>query len=349
MKGLIALLSVLLSALLLLMRQDGPGNSSPSAPTRPHGESGVDDLPLPSSASPPKLSVKDALEQLTLPCPVRLHINESPFRPDRPDYSYRPSDMSEDCPDAIDRLVRAAEPVDAALLRMARGGATLPARYRAAMVLMRRGNPAVVPVFERMAVAPAGEERYLTWYAYTTGVNERLLTGGSISLALRRYGEETDEAVRDQIAHFLGTSRAKQAVPALIAALRRRPDDYSALDALGWIGDGRAVSAIIAAAPEEKVGSNFHIYLHALGGIGTPEAVDFIIANLKNSGAVEALFATRSPRALPALRKHLEALRKSDAPCQIALAATRVSVIRLGSADPRSELLRVAEDGREGH
>jgi hypothetical protein len=86
----------------------------------------------------------------------------------------------------------------------------------------------------------------------------------------------------------------------------------------------------------------------ALGRIATPEAVNFLIANLDTYGAVQGLGESKSPKALPALRRHLEKLKKGDgADKDLDLAETRIAILRLEQKDPRAALLAVAEDRKE--
>jgi HEAT repeat protein len=281
-----------------------------------------------------------AIEKLRIPCPFRAHINES----GGDGLDYRSQDMYEDCSDEMDLLVKTTVPVDARLLRMAGEGDSLPARYRAVWVLIQRRNAAVVPILERMATAASAEERFLAWRAYEDGVvHGQLPVPRSFDRAIDQYRKEKNKSVRDNIAYFLGAARARPAVPVLIAALQADRYDDCAISALGEIGDPQAVPALIAAA---KAGKHWADY-RALGHFSTPEAVDFLIAHLGKGFATEALFLTGSPKALPALRKHLEKLKSERKTNELELATTRIAVWRLAHADPRELLLRAAENPAE--
>jgi HEAT repeat protein len=165
------------------------------------------------------------------------------------------------------------------------------------------------------------------------------------NLAIDRYVKEVQREVRWEIAWFLGSAKAKPAVPVLIAELRKNPAAHEAVSALSEIGDTTAVPAILRAAAAET--SNRHIYHGALGRLATAEAVQFLIDNLDEYGAVEALFKSRSPRALPALKKHMEKLQELSKPDDLGLTVTRVAVLRLSEADPREHLMLLAEDTKE--
>jgi hypothetical protein len=79
-----------------------------------------------------------------------------------------------------------------------------------------------------------------------------------------------------------------------------------------------------------------------LGKIATPEAVDLIIKNLDSYLAPEALYQTKSEKALPALKAHLQVY--SD---DINRAATRVAIIRLSEKQPQEALLAMGEASNE--
>jgi hypothetical protein len=113
------------------------------------------------------------------------------------------------------------------------------------------------------------------------------------------------------------------------------------------IGDTSAVSPIIK---DYEHSHNRHYQLEALGRLATPEAVDFIIDHLEDYGATDALFASKSKKALPALEKHLGKLKQNNSPdVAIDLAATRIAIIRLSKDDCREALLQIAEDQKEDH
>jgi hypothetical protein len=313
-------------------------------------------LPMPPDLPPESLRVpsgtpKDATEkafkELALPCPDQMHINEgySAFG-EGGRFCYRPSDMYEDCPDAMDLLVKMKEPIDERLIQLGSKGKGLPERYRAAWVLTRRGNQGVVPILEKMAASPSAEERYLAWHLYYEGVREKhLLAPRSFAAALDHCRKEKNRFVREQIMYFFGACRAKEAVPLLTAALKddRDPNQRDAVRPLGEIRDPQTVPAIIEAA--KKVTLDRDNYYCTLGKIGTPEAVDYLIQELDHGCfAIKALFETGSPRALPVLEKHLEKLKKKDKPDELDIATAHIAVLRLKHKDPRALLLGLAVD-----
>jgi HEAT repeat protein len=316
-------------------------------PRRPDS---VDRVPVAETAVLTSITQR-SIDELKQPCPFRLHINESyPSGDERSRYgwvSYRPHDLYDDCAEAMDRLVKTTEPVEGRLLELARDE-SLPARYRAVWVLTQRRNAATVPLLLRMATARSVEERYLGWHTYSEAIRARKLpVPQRFDLAIERYGKEEVHEVRWSIAVFLGASKAKAAVPVLSATLRANPADCHLATVLAEIGDPTAVPVIVKALKSERNG--YDIYLQALGRLGTPEAVDCLIEHLDEYGAVEGLFESRSPRALPALRKHLRKLESSNRRDDIDLSTTRVCILRLSEPDPREALLRWGEDRKELH
>jgi hypothetical protein len=101
----------------------------------------------------------------------------------------------------------------------------------------------------------------------------------------------------------------------------------------------------MTASPESTESWNQHLYHAALGRIGTPEAVDYLIQQLDNDCfAIDALFETRSPRALPVLERHLEKLKKKNKPEELRVACAQIAVLRLKHHDPREHLVALASD-----
>lgn len=257
---------------------------------------------------------------------------------------YLPDDYYRGCPEAIDFLARTPLPVDADLLKLARSDHKLIVRYRAVRILAERGNPVVEPILLDLGTSKASNERLLGWQVFRWALADgRLKTPRDLSRALRQYEKEDDEEVREEIERFLGHTRAREAVPLLMATLKKGPSNTAAAWALGAIGDPAAVPLVIECF-EKRL--NSHVYLAALGKLATPEAVDFLIAHLDAYGAVEALAETRSPRALPALRRHVARLRVLQ---EREYFTARIHCLCLKEKDPRGALLVVAADAAQDY
>jgi HEAT repeat protein len=311
------------------------------APVRPVASE--DDAATTDPAIPPRSrEVAKALLALEGPALPHVHINE----PGYPTKAYLPDDYYDDCPDAIDLLTRTDDEVDGELLHLAKPGSGLHVRYRAARILAGRGNRAVIPVLEKMSAAKIPEERFLALHLYGNAVREKHLPAPKeVSQLLNIYASEKDREVKEVLEGFFGTARATSAVNALLATLRQGDGESEAIWALGEIRDPRAVPIIVANFPKS---GNKHFHLQALGKLATPEAVDFLIQHLDVYCAPEALYETRSPRALPALRQHLKRLRRTHSDVESNIAATRIAIVRLSQQDPTLTLLGLAEDAREG-
>jgi HEAT repeat protein len=248
--------------------------------------------------------------------------------------------------DQIDALIRTKAAVNQELFHQARTALSLRVRYRAAYILIQRRYGLVARVLDSMCESTNEEERYLAWHAYQLALSEKKLKSPKrFERPLQLYAREKDHEVRLEIVYFLGTARAKDAVPALIDRLEKKEDPWDVIWALGEIGDPKAVPVIINAFPDDI---NQHCHLAALGKLATPEAVDFIIAHLDTYGAVEALCRTKSEKALPVLKKHLALLQKAKGKDKDSeIKDTRIAVIRLSNQDPREPLLKVVEDVQE--
>ncbi len=294
----------------------------------------------------PGEAIDKAFRELALPCPDRVHINEPISGDEGLRLGYRPHDMYADCPDAMDFLAKTRANVGERLLQVASKAKTLPERYRAAWVLVQRGNPGVAPILLRMGRSASLEERYLGWNLYARGVREKKLAAPrSFDTPIARCRAEKNRYVREEVMDFLGACKAREAVPLLTEALN---DDshYSAVVALGSIGDPKTVPAIIKAASRETC--NRHIYHGVLGRIGSDEAVDYLIRHVdEGCFAIEALFETRSPKALPVLEKQLEKLRRQPPAEQLDLVYAQVCVLRLKHKDPRAHLMRLVKDRKQ--
>src|SRR5262249_33233376 len=232
------------------------------------------------------------------------------------------------------------------LLQLGNKGKKLPERYRAAWILIQHRNGKVVPILKKMANSSSAEERYLAWHAYTQAIRKRQLkVPRSFDAALAHCRKEQNRFVRAQIINYLGACKAKDAVPLLTASLIE-DTEYSAAYALAAIRDPKTVPAIIARAKKETV--NRHVYFGVLGRVGTPKAVDYLLKHLdEGCSAVKALFESRSPKALPALEKYLDRLKKKKGRDELDLAVAHISVLRLKYKAPREQLIRLAEDRKQ--
>jgi HEAT repeat protein len=301
--------------------------------------------PRPEPKEPPK--PQTAAEDAVAEAVQALHTSEprlsrgngtaAPAGDYPPPKCVLPDDTYEPCEDAIDLLVRAKRPVEKEMLELARSGAPLRVRCRAVRVLAQRGD-AAVPCLEKMCASEDVDERYLAWWTYQDAVRSGWLkppTDFAPLLAL--YASEKDEEVKNQIRRFFEATTAR-----LLKPLNDFADSCMALWPVGAIRNEVAVHDLIE--DYKKYDSNRHLMLLALGKIGTPQAVDFLIEHLDEYCAPEALIETRSEKALPALKKHLEKLEKSDAKDKhIDLAQTRIAVVRLSEKDPRESLMALAE------
>ncbi len=141
--------------------------------------------------------------------------------------------------------------------------------------------------------------------------------------------------VYEKAAFFLGWLKAEEGVPALIRVLRTPHVQFRAAEALGKIGDERAVMPLIEALQSQDSTDDFRIEVaKALGSIKNPRAIPALARiieskegekdSLARVWAVEALGNIGDKRAIPALVKanrdgvynalgHLVALAGMDA------------------------------------
>lgn len=301
---------------------------------------------IPKMGSRSARPLDEALKKLALACPDRIHVNDIDSDEEGRRFFYRPHDLYDDCADEMDALAKTKKPIDEQLLHLGNRGKELPERYRAAWILIQRRNSDVVPILEKMAGSSSAEERYLAWHAYTSGIRERQLAVPQVfEAALAHCRKEKNQYVQAEIMSFLGACKAKEAVPLLTASLADDPS-YSAMEALGEIRDPKTVPAILARARKETL--NRHIYFRVLGRIGTPEAVDYLVEHLDDGCfAVEALFESGSPKALPAIEKYLNRLKEKKQPKELDVAVAKISVLRLKNKDPREQLITLAGDRKQ--
>jgi HEAT repeat protein len=260
--------------------------------------------------------------------------------------SRQPPCYYEGSEDQIDALIRTKAAVNQVLIHQAQTTLSLRVRYRAAYILIQRRCGLVARILDSMCESSNEEERYLAWHAYQLALSEKKLKPPKrFERPLQLYAREKDHEVRREIVCFLGKARAKDAVPALIDRLEKKEDPWDVIWALGEIGDPKAVPAIINAFEGDI---NQHCHLAALGKLATSEAVDFIIDHLDTYGAVKALCRTKSDKALPVLKKHLDHLQQAKGKEKDSdIRDTRIAIIRLSTDDPREPLLKVVEDVQE--
>lgn len=289
-------------------------------------------------------STAEALKTLELP-PSESRAPNGPPGPTKANLFYQ---YLANCREAMDLLARTESAVDAELVRLAESTKPLHVRYRAVSILASRQNVAVIGILEKMCESDDVNERYLGWNTYqrAVGTAKKLRPPSDITPHLARYEKESDEEVRESMEWFFGTAKAKTAVKPLLSAIDRHPGwAMAAVWSLGEIGDKSAVPAIIKDFPKS---SNRHYHLQALGKLATPESVDFIIDHLGEWMAVDVLYRTGSPKALPALERHLEKLQqRKDSDYESDIAATRIAIIRLSQTDCREALVKIAEDPHE--
>jgi HEAT repeat protein len=250
------------------------------------------------------------------------------------------------CTAEIEHLVATREHVDRVLLRLARSPES-HIRFRAILILARRGNRAAAPLLDGLCASKSAGTRYLGWIAREQAAESRLLVPRDHTRDIALYRAEKDNEVRERIEWYFSSAKVKAAGPALLDRLQQDPGALGAIWALGMIGEVKAVPAIIAAY--EKDG-NTHYHLIALGRLGTEQAIDFIIAHLDEYGAVDGLLLSGSKKALPALQKHQARLRqrkKKRDDDDLIMKEIRIAIVRLSKKDPRADLLALAEDRRE--
>jgi HEAT repeat protein len=287
--------------------------------------------------------VASALEAIRCPSQPRAHVNEPPC----PTKMYLRGDYYDDCPDAIDLLTRTEQDVEDDLLLLARDDARVPARCRAVRILAARKSLRVIPLLAQKCQSKDVEERYLMLSEYTRAIEEKHLPPPTdFTPFLQLYSTEKDEEIRERLEWFFGTAKAKEAVQVLLDTERQGKSNVGAVWALGEIGDPRAVPIIIK---KYATAVNEHYYMEALGKLATPEGVDFIISHLGGYCAPEALHATGSKKALPALEAHLQqALKKGNqGDNALNIAATRIAIIRLRDKDPAASLVALVADVAE--
>ena len=199
--------------------------------------------------------------------------------------------------------------------------------------------------------------------------------------ALLRALESDDDRLRARAAVSFGVRHDAEALDPLLAALERSThsaDARSAVyEALGRIGDARAVPVLVAALRDEPREELRGDAATALGAIGAPEGLPALLAALENDiipvqvRVIDALGAFQQPESLAALQRlvadpHDQALRirairalghtrsaAAMAPLLAALAAVRSAqergelvdaLGRIGAAEARDPLVELLEE-----
>jgi hypothetical protein len=242
----------------------------------------------------------------------------------------------------IDLAQVAPASVEPELLRIARTHESFVARWRATEVLVERGHPEAPALAGRLCESPIPGERHAAWWL----CRRMTLTGRPppipASSALERLEVESGDGLRADIVEYLGAAGDRAATLPLVALLEQGAPALarSLVYALGCLEDPRAVPAVLAAGPRVDTGT----WLQALGNLGSPEAIDVVIARLDEYGAIDALVASRSPKAIPALEKRLADLAGHLPEERAKERDARVALVRLRYDDPIPELLSIVED-----
>ncbi|WP_224244867.1 HEAT repeat domain-containing protein [Hyalangium gracile] len=184
--------------------------------------------------------------------------------------------------------------------------------------LARMGTPAVEPLCELLQHRRDNEARL-------AAIVEALVAStGEVDGCVIALGEDANPAVVCDVAQVLGRRRSRRAVP-LLAKLTLHPDDnvaVAAIEALGRIGGGAAVDALLAALGS---GNFFRIFpaIDVLGRSGDPSVVPALLDLLGDpfyaTEAARALGRTGQEAAVPALVGLLQ--RGTDAVMRVAAVA----------------------------
>ncbi|ADO68667.1 HEAT repeat domain-containing protein [Stigmatella aurantiaca] len=209
--------------------------------------------------------------------------------------------------------------------------------------LARMGTPAVVPLCEVLRGARGSEA------GLAAAVDALVASTGEVDEPVIALGDDSNPAVICDAAQVLGRRRSRRAVP-LLATLTMHADDnvaVAAIEALGRIGGGAAVNALLAALGS---GNFFRIFpaIDVLGRSGDPSVVPPLLGLLADpfymSEAARALGRTGQEAAVPALVGLLQ--RGSDSVVRVAAVALveihEAQVQRFGGA----RLVRLALRGR---
>lgn len=237
--------------------------------------------------------------------------------------------------------------VDEALLAIARDHEAWDARCRATRALLLRGHPQAAKFAVDLTRDEAPHTRYVAWR-----ICVRACQGRQASLpitaegVLEQHAAETNLNVARQIEVYLGTIRAREAIPMLMERLRTGDPARrgNAALTLGCIGAKEAVHLLIALSRQ----ANRKSYLVALGRIGSPQAVQYLVDNLREPGAAEALVAAGDKSVVPALESALAEMRARSEGDRDRLREQELelAILQLKPDDSSSALLEVLEDRR---
>ncbi|SEM39118.1 HEAT repeat [Stigmatella aurantiaca] len=184
--------------------------------------------------------------------------------------------------------------------------------------LARLGTPAVEPLCRLLSEARGSEAQL------AAAVDALVASTGEVDEPVIALGEDPSPAVICDAAQVLGRRRSRRAVP-LLAKLTVHPDDnvaVAAIEALGRIGGGEAVDALLAAL---ESGNFFRIFpaIDVLGRSGDPSVVPALLGLLADpfymAEAARALGRTGQEAAVPSLVGLLQ--RGTDSVTRVAAVA----------------------------
>ncbi|HLL83644.1 MAG TPA: HEAT repeat domain-containing protein, partial [Longimicrobium sp.] len=247
--------------------------------------------------------------------------------------------------DAVEQLARRGS----ASLELLVAGLDAPSwAVRRAVVgaLARLGSPAVPPLRDVLAHRRDSEARL------AAAVEALVASSGDVESVLEPLAEDPNPAVVCDVAQVLGRRRSRRSVP-LLAQLTVHPDDnvaVAAIEALGRVGGGAAVDALLAALGS---GNFFRIFpaIDVLGRCGDPIVVPALLGLLSDPfyalEATRALGRTGQEAAVPALvgllRRGNDALVRGAAVALVDI--HEVQVQRFGGARAVQSALRGDAEG----
>ncbi|MCY1040378.1 HEAT repeat domain-containing protein [Corallococcus sp. bb12-1] len=207
--------------------------------------------------------------------------------------------------------------------------------------LARLGTPAVQPLCDVLIHQRDNEARI------AAAVDALVAATGEVDGPVEVLGDDANPAIVCDAAQVLGRRRSRQSVP-LLARLTVHADDnvaVAAIEALGRIGGGAAVDALLASLGS---GNFFRIFpaIDVLGRSGDPTVVPALMALLSDPfyslEACRALGRTGQEAAVPALVGLLQ--RGNDAVVRVAAVALveihDAQVARFGGARMVPSVLR---------
>ncbi|WNZ61766.1 HEAT repeat domain-containing protein [Myxococcus sp. MxC21-1] len=166
--------------------------------------------------------------------------------------------------------------------------------------LAKLGTPAVAPLRDVLVHRRDSEARL------SAAVEALVASTGDVEGTLEALGEDANPAIVCDVAQVLGRRRSRRSVP-LLSRLTVHPDDnvaVAAIEALGRVGGGAAVDALLAALGS---GNFFRIFpaIDVLGRCGDPVVVPALLGLLPDPfytlEAARALGRTGQEAAVPSL------------------------------------------------